>query len=551
MRILFACFLLSLGVFVSGQDTSIQKKDLISSAKLFDLSFTTKEIDTLYSDVIDNVANFKAMHNLPLANSVPLSMWQTPVLPGMHFNEVQKPILWKLDNNVQLPANKNDLAFYSIEQLASLIKNKKISSLALTQFFIERIKKWGDTLQCVISLQEDMAYEQAKKADAELAQGKYRGLLHGIPYGLKDLFAVKGTKTTWGAAPYQNQVIDEDAFVYIKLKEAGAVLVAKFTLGALAMGDYWFGGRTKNPWNLNYGSSGSSAGSTSATVAGLVPFAIGTETWGSIVSPSTTCGATGLRPTFGSISRTGAMALSYSLDKVGPICRSAADAAVVFNYIHGTDGKDGSAVNKPFNFTPNKDIKKLKIAYAKNYFDKIKDTARNEFKVLEEFRKLGVQLIPVNFPDSGVYNFNIMDVVIGVECAAQFDEMTRLNIDDALTRQTKNDWPNQFRTARFVPAVEYINAQRHRYTLMQKVNEVMQQYDVIICPSRGDGNQSAITNLTGNPVVCVPTGFDKRFNLPTGISFVGNLYDEATILSIAQAYQKATNWDEAHPTLFK
>ena len=550
MRIIFTYLLLSAGLFVSAQDTSVQKKDLISSAKLFDLSFTTKEIDTLYSDVIDNIANFKAMHNLPLANSVPLSMWQTPVLPGMHFNEVQKPILWKLDNTVKLPANKNDLAFYSIEQLASLIKNKKISSLALTQFFIERIKKWGDTLQCVISLQEDMAYEQAKKADWELAEGKYRGLLHGIPYGLKDLFAVKGTKTTWGAAPYQNQMIDEDAFVYTKLKEAGAVLVAKFTLGALAMGDYWFGGRTKNPWNLNYGSSGSSAGSASATVAGLVPFAIGTETWGSIVSPSTTCGATGLRPTFGSISRTGAMALSYSLDKVGPICRSAADAAVVFNYIHGTDGKDGSAVNKPFNFTPNKDIKKLKIAYAKNYFDKIKDTARNEFKVLEEFRKLGVQIIPVNFPDSGVYNFNIMDVVIGVECAAQFDEMTRLNIDDALTRQTKNDWPNQFRTARFVPAVEYINAQRHRYTLMQKVNEVMQQYDVIICPSRGDGNQSAITNLTGNPVVCVPTGFDKKFNLPTGISFVGNLYDEATILSIAQAYQKATNWDETHPTRF-
>lgn len=551
MRILFTTLLLSFGLLVSAQDTSIQKKDLISASKLFDLSFTTKEIDTLYSDVIDNLANYKAMHNLPLPNSVPLSMWQTPVLPGMQFNTVQKPIAWKLDNTVQLPANKNDLAFYTLEQLASLIKNKKISSLALTEFFIDRIKKWGDTLQCVINIQEEIAYAQAKKADAELAQGKYRGLLHGIPYGLKDLFAVKGTKTTWGAAPYQNQTIDEDAFVYTKLKEAGAVLVAKFTLGALAMGDYWFGGRTKNPWNLNYGSSGSSAGSTSATVAGLVPFAIGTETWGSIVSPSTTCGATGLRPTFGSISRSGAMALSYSLDKVGPICRSAADAAIVFNYIHGTDGKDGSAVNMPFNYTPNKDIKKLKIGYAKNYFDKIKDTSRNEFKVLEEFKKLGVQLIPVNFPDSGVYNFNIMDVVIGVECAAQFDEMTRMNIDDILTRQTKNDWPNSFRTARFVPAVEYINAQRHRYTLMQKVNEVMQKYDVIICPSRGDGNQSAITNLTGNPVVCVPTGFDKRLNLPTGISFVGNLYDEATILSIAQAYQKATNWDETHPTLFK
>lgn len=551
MRILFSYLFLSCSLFVSAQDTSIQKSDLISASKLIDLSFTTKEIDTLYSDVIDNLVNYKAMHNLPLPNSVPLSMWQTPVQPGMHFNKVQKPIAWKLDNTVQLPANKNDLAFYTIEQLASLIKNKKISSLALTQFFIERIKKWGDSLQCVISIQEEIAYAQAKKADTELAQGKYRGLLHGIPYGLKDLFAVKGTKTTWGAAPYQNQTIDEDAFVYTKLKEAGAVLVAKFTLGALAMGDYWFGGRTKNPWNLKYGSSGSSAGSASATVAGLVPFAIGTETWGSIVSPSTTCGATGLRPTFGSVSRSGAMALSYSLDKVGPICRSAADAAIVFNYIHGTDGKDGSAVNMPFNYTPNKEIKKLKIAYAKNYFDKIKDTSRNEFKVLIEFKKLGVQLIPMNFPDSGVYNFNIMDVVIGAECAAQFDEMTRLNIDDALTRQTKNDWPNSFRTARFVPAVEYINAQRHRYTLMQKVNEVMQQYDVIICPSRGDGNQSAITNLTGNPVVCVPTGFDKKLNLPTGISFVGNLYDEATILSIAQAYQKATNWDETHPDLFK
>ena len=551
MRNILTCLLLSLSVFGIAQDTSIQKKDLVSSAKLFDLSFSNQEIDTLYSDVIDNLANYKALHSFSLPNSIPLSLWQSPVLPGMHFNEKQKPIHWKLNNTISLPANKNDLAFYSIEQLASLIKNKKITSLALTQFFIERIKKWGDTLQCVISIQENIAYEQAKKADEEIAQGKYKGLLHGIPYGLKDLFSVKGTKTTWGAAPYQNQMIDEDAFVYVKLKEAGAVLVVKFTLGALAMGDYWYGGRTKNPWNLNYGSSGSSAGSASATVAGLVPFAIGTETWGSIVSPSTTCGATGLRPTFGSISRSGAMALSYSLDKIGPICRSAADAAIVFNYIHGTDGKDGSAVNKPFNYDPAKDIKKLKIAYAKNYFDKIKDTSRNEFKVLEVFKKLGVQLIPVNFPDSGVYNINIMDVVIGVECAAQFDEMTRLNIDDQLTRQTKNDWPNQFRTARFVPAVEYVNAQRHRYTLMQKVNEVMQKYDVIICPSRGDGNQSAITNLTGHPVVCMPTGFDKRLNLPTGISFVGNLYDEATILSIANTFQIASPWDKAHPPLFK
>ncbi|MBC7588311.1 MAG: amidase, partial [Chitinophagaceae bacterium] len=272
------------------------------------------------------------MRTFPLDNNMPLSTWQSPLLPGMKFYTKQLPVVWDIPANVVVPRNQNELAFYSIQQLASLIKNKKITSVALTQFFINRIKKYGDTLQCVISITEDIALEQAKQADKEIAAGKYRGPLHGIPYGLKDLFAVKGTKTTWGAEPYKNQTIDEDAFVYTKLKEAGAVLIAKFTLGALAMGDYWYGGRTKNPWNLKRGSIGSSAGSTAATVAGLVPFAIGTETWGSIISPSTNCGATGLRPTFGSISRSGAMALSYSLDKVGPICRSAADAAVVFNY---------------------------------------------------------------------------------------------------------------------------------------------------------------------------------------------------------------------------
>jgi Asp-tRNA(Asn)/Glu-tRNA(Gln) amidotransferase A subunit family amidase len=551
MKKMLLGFLLLASSTIMAQDRPITKADLLSSAKILDLQFTEPEIDSLYNDVLDNVANYKAMHRLSLNNSTPLSLWHSAILPGMKFNKVQKPILWDAAVNIKLPADKNELAFYSVEQLAYLIKNKKISSLELTTFFIERIKKYGDTLQCVISLQENLALAQAKQADAEIAAGKYRGQLHGIPYGLKDLFAVKDTKTTWGAAPYKDQVIQEDAFVYQKMKAAGAVLVAKFTLGALAMGDYWYGGRTKNPWNLNYGSSGSSAGSTSATVAGLVPFAIGTETWGSIVSPATTCGATGLRPTFGSISRSGAMALSYSLDKVGPITRSANDAAIVFNYLHGTDGKDGSAVDMPFNYAPKTNLKTLKIAYAKNYFDKIKDTNRSEFEVLKQFKRMGIELIPINFPDSGVYQFNIMDIIIGAECAAQFDDMTRSGVDDALTRQTKNDWPNQFRTSRFTPAVEYINAQRHRTILMQQVNEIVSQYDVIICPSRGGGNQSAITNLTGHPVVCVPTGLDPKYKLPTGISFVGKLFDEATILTIAHQYQKATGWDEMHPTIFK
>jgi len=388
---------------------------------------------------------------------------------------------------------------------------------------------------------------EASQADQEIAAGKYRGPLHGIPYGLKDLFAVKGTKTTWGAAPYKDQRIDEDAYVFTKLKEAGAVLIAKFTLGALAMGDYWYGGRTKNPWNLKRGSSGSSAGSTAATVAGLVPFALGTETLGSIISPSTTCGATGLRPTFGSISRTGAMALSYSLDKVGPICRSAEDAAVVFNYLHGTDGKDQAAVDMPFNYTGKTDFSKMKIAYAKQYF--AHDTMGNESRVLDVYRKLGATLIPVDFPDSTIYNFDIVGIIIGAECAAQFDEFTRSDMDDLLTRQRKGDWPNQFRTARFIPAVEYINAYRHRYLLMQKVNEVMSQYDFFICPTYG-GNQLAITNLTGHPVVCFPTGFNKN-NLPTNISLVGKLYDEATILAAAKAFQDATDFDKQHPAMFK
>ncbi len=543
-------FILFISFHINAQDT-ITTKDIQSAAKLLDLKFTQAEIDTMYGGVKENLSGYQQMHKQTLNNNVPMSLWQNPLLPGMSFDEKQEPIKWKIPSGVQIPADKNELAYYSIPQLASLLKNKKISSVALTKFFIERIKKYGDSLQCVITITEELALQQAQQADDEIAKGKYKGLLHGIPYGLKDLFAVKGSKTTWGAAPYKNQTIDEDAFVYTKLKEAGAVLVAKFTLGALAMGDYWYGGRTKNPWNLKSGSSGSSAGSTSATVAGLVSFAIGTETWGSIVSPSATCGATGLRPTFGSISRSGAMTLSWSLDKVGPICRSAEDAAIVFSYIHGTDGLDMSAVNMPFNYKPETDIKKMRVAYTKNYFDKITDTSRNEWKVLAAYKKMGVELIPVNFPDSGVYNFNIMDIVISAEGAAAFDDFTRNNIDDEMTKQGMFDWPNTFRTSRLMSAVEYINANRHRYILMQKVTAFMNDIDVLICPTRGSGNQGAITNLTGHPVVCIPTGFDKRNNLPTSITIMGKLFQEATILAAAKAYQDATQWDEMHPPMFK
>lgn len=535
---------------LQAQDT-IRKSEIPVVAKFADLSFTQQEIDSMFDGVKENVFEIRKMHKYPLNNSTPMSMWQSPVVAGMQFETKQQPINWEIPANVSLPANRNELAFYSVMQLASLIKNKKISSVELTKFFIERIRKYGDTLQCVISVTEEIAMQQAKEADALIAKGKYKGPLHGIPYGLKDLFAVKGTKTTWGAAPYNDQIIDEDATVYNKLRDAGAVLVAKFTLGALAMGDRWYGGRTNNPWNLRFGSSGSSAGSASATVAGLVPFAIGTETWGSIISPSSTCGATGFRPTFGRVSRAGGMTLSWSLDKVGPITRSAEDAALVFSFIHGADNKDLSAVSIPFNYQPKGDVKKLKVGYAKNYFDRITDTSRNEWKVLDAYRKMGVELVPIVFPDSGVYNFNVMDIVISAECAAAFDDFTRTGLDDQMTWQNKFDWPNSFRVSRLIPAVEYINANRHRYLLMQQVNAALKDIDVLICPTRGSGSQSAITNLTGHPAICMPTGFDKRFNTPTSITLLGKLYGEAAMLTAAKALQQATSWDDVHPPMFQ
>lgn len=549
MRRSFTVLVLTLVTVCSFSQDSITKADIITSGKVIGVTIKESEADSMLRDVRTNRNDYNNMRKYPLENGTPITLAHSPVLPGMRFETKQLPVNWNIPANVTLPANRNDLAFYSLPQLASLIKSKKISSVELTQFFIGRLKKFSDTLQCVISFTDDIAMAQAKQADKEIAAGKYKGPLHGIPYGLKDLFSVKGTKTTWGAAPYMNQYREEDAYVYTRLKEAGAVLIAKFTLGALAMGDYWYGGRTKNPWDLTRGSSGSSAGSASATVAGLVPFAIGTETWGSIISPSTTCGATGFRPTFGSISRSGAMALSWTLDKIGPICRSAEDAAIVFNYIHGTDSLDASAVNRPFNYNAKIDWKKVKVGYAKNYFDRITDTSSPELKVLEVYRKLGADLQPVIFPDSGVNNFDMMGMIIGGESAALFDEFTLTNLDDMMTRQTRSDWPNSFRISRLIPAVEYLNANRHRYLLMKSVNLLFQKYDVVICPTWG-GNQSAITNLTGHPAVCFPTGFN-RLKLPTSITLLGKLYGDATMLAAAKAYQQATGWDEMHPEMFK
>ncbi len=542
-KIIFQILLLAT-INVQGQDT-LTKSDIQHASKLIDLKFTDKEIDMMYPDVRDNITDYMKMHSLSLDNSVGMSMFQKINLTK---HTPQIPLKWAYDPTIKLPVNKNELAFYSIKQLGSLLRNKSITSTDLTTFFIGRLKQYADSLQCLISLTEDIAIQQAKEADAMFKKGIDKGPLQGIPYGLKDLFAVKGTKTTWGAQPYKDQTIDEDAYVYSRLKEAGAVLVGKFTLGALAMGDYWFGGRTKNPWNLERGSSGSSAGSTSATVAGLVPFAIGTETHGSIISPSHTCGATGLRPTFGSVSRTGAMTLSWSLDKVGPICRSAEDAATVFAFIHGTDGLDQSAVLESFNFNPTKNVKQLRIGYAANHFSRL-DSSSQEWAVITTLKKLGLNPMPMNLPDTDVYKFDMIGIVIGSESASAFDAFTRNDIDDQMTKQTRGDWPNYFRTSRTIPAVEYINANRHRSILMKTFNQAISNFDVIITPSFA-GRQLSITNLTGHPALCMPIGLTKQ-GVPNSITFLGNLFKEEDILLLGKYFQDNSSFDDIHPSKFK
>ena len=547
MRILVLsiCFLTALQSFSQSRQDTI--KLLQQTASLYDLSFTEAEADSMIGNIYSWKRAYARMHEQLPKNDMALPMAFNPAPYGFVIPTAQQKINWTIPANVSLPKNRNDLAFYSILQLASLIKNRKITSVDLTSYFIARLKKWGDTLESVITLTEELAMQEAREADAEIKKGKYRGPLHGIPYGLKDLFAVKGYKTTWGTTPYKDQVIDENAYVYTKLKEAGAVLCAKLTLGALANNNKWFGGETKNTWNLQQGSSGSSAGSAASVAAGLLPFAIGTETLGSIVSPSTRCGATGLRPTFGTVSRSGGMVLSWTMDKAGPICRSAEDDAIVYYYIKGTDGRDYGSVDHAFNYNQNRDIKKLRIVYAENYFKRLPKESK-EWQVLETFKSLGVEVKPVVFPDSAIYPFNLVSTILNAESAAAFDELTRTDRDSLIERQDRFFWPNSFRSARLIPAVEYINANRYRSMLCEKMQAFMKDYDVVIVPTFA-GNQLSITNLTGNPVVCLPMGFNER-GLPLSITFLGRLYDEASILEAAKAYQDKTDHHKKHPQKF-
>jgi len=580
----------------------ITKEMIENAAAIADVPIPDEYKEMMLEDLNSHAKDYEEIYKLHIPNSVDPALVFDPVLPGMKFETARKPMrISKAPSSVAAGALKNldDLAFASARELAELVRTKKVSSLALTQMYLGRLKKFDPTLKFIVTLTEERALAQAKKADEEIAAGKYRGPLHGLPWGAKDLLATKGYRTTWGAGGFENQMIDEDATVVKRLDEAGAVLVAKLTLGALALGDVWFGGITRNPWNTNQGSSGSSAGPASATAAGCVAFSIGSETLGSISSPSTRCGCTGLRPTFGFVPRTGAMALSWTMDKLGPICRSAEDCALVLDAIYGPDGHDRTVHNAAFNWDANLDWKKLRVGYLKTDFEhrpeppqgaakeeppktpeeqKKRDEqkkrgeamrARAEYDrkyneaALAKLGEMGVKLIPVEMPK---FPYGGIRVMLEAESAAAFDELTRTGKDKLLTSQKDYDWPNTFRTARFIPAVEYIQAARARKMAMEAVAKVFESVDVIVAPTNG-GQQLVITNLTGHPSVILPNGlrgpdapkwpFENPSDFqnaggpgtPTSLTFLGKLYGEAELLAFVRAYQEATGFHLQHPKL--
>jgi Asp-tRNA(Asn)/Glu-tRNA(Gln) amidotransferase A subunit family amidase len=536
-------------------------EELIKQAEwISGLEFTDAKRKLMVNDLNNALEAYGRMRAVAIDNGVPPALYFY-AQPAAHGAEkiVRAPIRVSIVG-AKKPAAEDDLAFATVAQLAPVVKSKQISSVELTKFYLARLKKYDPVLRAVITFTDELAMKQAEQADKEIAAGKYRGPLHGIPYGAKDLFAMPGYKTTWGSVPFKEQVRPEKAAVIERLEQAGAVLVAKTTLGELAQGDVWFDATTKNPWNVKQGSSGSSAGSASTTAAGLVGFAIGTETLGSIVSPCTRCGVTGLRPTFGRISRFGAMALSWSMDKVGPIARSAEDCALIFNSIHGADPRDPCSVERPFAWPPARGIKALRIGYVQQLFDedRSKNIERPEQKALvqesqefdrravEVLKGLGIKLISISLPDK--YPVSALRTILNAEAGAAFDELPRTGKDDTMVQQTPNAWPNSFREAQFIPAVEYIRANRIRTLLMAEMEKLMTDLDVYVAPSFG-GSNLLLTNLTGHPQVVVPHGFRKGDGTPTSIVFTGKLWGEADALAVAHAYQQATDYHKKRPVV--
>lgn len=530
---------------------------IAEAEKLAGLDFTEPERELMRKGLADLRESYARIRGVALANEVPPAFRFDPLPPEIqHLGVPRDPRSvprfppGSLDGKDEAPARLEDLAFWPVSRLAPLVRDRKVRSVDLTRMYLERLKRLDPSLLAVVTLTEERALREAERADQEIAAGRYRGPLHGIPWGAKDLLAAQGYRTTWGSVPFKDQVIDRDATAVERLAEAGAVLVAKLSLGELARGDVWFGGMTRNPWNLEQGSSGSSAGPAAATVAGVVGFSLGSETLGSIVSPSTRTGATGLRPTFGRVSRHGAMTLCWSLDKIGPICRSVEDCALVLAAIQGPDGKDATVVDMPFAWDPRRDVRQLRIGYAKSLFEEKPAEGQEEWHALdlaalEALRKLGIELRPIELPRE--LPISALRVILGAESAAAFDELTRSGKDDQMVRQVENAWPNSFRQGQTIPAVAYIQANRIRTLLMREMDRLFADLDVYIAPTYG-GDNLLLTNLTGHPQVTLPNGFRKD-GTPTSLTFTGRLFGEAELLAIAKAYQDATGFHLRVPEL--
>lgn len=510
-------------------------EQLAVGSELAALEFTEAERALMREQVAEFRDGYRAVRDIPLSNAVPPALGFDPARSLDALPEADGVTLAQ-HPGVDLPEDLEDVAFWPLVDLAELIRTRRVTSRELTQMYLRRLERYGPALSCVVTLTPDLALEQADRADTEIGSGRYRGPLHGIPWGAKDLLAVPGYPTTWGAAPYRNQTLEGSATVVNRLEAAGAVLVAKLSLGALAMGDWWFGGQTKNPWNPEQGSSGSSAGSAAAVAAGLVGFAIGSETMGSIVSPAARCAVVGLRPTFGRVSKHGAMALSWSMDKLGPMARSVDDCALVLDAIHGPDGLDRWVTDAPFAYDATRPVDELRIGYLTEAFEGDRPTAEHDRAALDALRAMGAELVPLELPDYPGKAF--MSILLS-EAAAAFDELTRSGRDDELTRQTEDSWPNLFRAARLVPAVEYVQANRLRELALRDLNALFEVVDVYLCPSTYHANLY-LTNATGHPTVVVPhaVGADG-IPLDTTMSFSAGLFREGDALAVARAFEQA------------
>lgn len=536
---------------------AITARVLAEAEKLLGLELTEAERELMLPGLAEQREDYRKIREVALDNSVPPAVRFDPLPPPAELPAGTPPpaapgSAFPLSAGLEpaaVPEGAEGLAFAPVTLLARLLRERRVTSLELTRLYLERLKRLDPRLHAVVNLTEARALEQAERADREIAEGRWRGPLHGIPWGAKDLLAARGFPTTWGSVPFREQVIERDAAVVERLDAAGAVLVAKLSLGELAMGDVWFGGMTRNPWNVEQGSSGSSAGSAAATAAGLVGFSIGSETLGSIVSPATRTGATGLRPTFGRVSRHGAMTLVWSMDKLGPLCRSAVDCAAVFHAIHGADPRDPSTVERPFEWNPGKDPRRLRVGYLRAAFEKEPAEGREEghafdLAALDTLRSLDVELHPIELPSLPV---GPLAVILTAEAAAAFDELTLSGRDDLLVRQTEQAWPNFFRLGQTIPAVSYIQANRVRTLLMREMEKTLAGFDVYVAPTFGTENL-LLTNLTGHPAVVLPNGFRKD-GTPASITFTGRLFGEADLLLLARAYQDATDFHLRRPAL--